>query len=52
VAIFAQTDETITVKKKDLPPDLVKSLETKEQLKDYAEYVGIGKEIGTALMKV
>ena len=48
-AIFAQTDETITVKKKDLPPDLVKSLETKEQLKDYAEYVGIGKEIGTAL---
>lgn len=48
-SLFAQVDDRIVVNKKDLPPDLVQQLESKKDLEKYAEYVGVGKEIGIAI---
>ncbi len=49
-------DETIVVKKKDLPPNLVADLETKNQIEStqkkiesYGKWVGVGKEVGVAV---
>lgn len=48
--VFAQeVDDRIVVNKKDLPPDLVEQLEGKKDFEKYAEYVGVGKEIGIAI---
>ena len=54
--IFAQVDDRMIVNEKDLPPDLVRELkekkkqkEVKEEISDYSEYIGMGKEIGMAI---
>lgn len=49
VITLAQVDDRIVVNKSDLPPDLVKELEGKKDIDKYAEYVGVGKEIGIAI---
>jgi hypothetical protein len=53
---FSQIDDRIVVNKKDLPPGLLDELEEKKNLKNsktelesYAEYIGVGKEIGIAI---
>lgn len=48
--VFAQQqDENITIKKSDLPPDLLKRIETDTKIKTYGAWVGMGKEVGTAV---
>lgn len=51
-----QTDALITVRRADLPPDILARVEEQAQLqridervKQYGEWVGIGKEIGIAV---
>ena len=53
---FSQIDNRIVVDKNDLPPGLLEELENKKNLKNgktelesYAEYIGVGKEIGIAI---
>jgi hypothetical protein len=46
---FSQVDDRIVVNKSDLPPGLVEQLEGKKNIEKYAEYVGVGKEIGIAI---
>ncbi|MDP2668946.1 MAG: hypothetical protein Q8P07_03885 [bacterium] len=50
------TDETVVVRKSDLPPQLLKELEARQELagiaqrvETYGKWVGIGKEVGTAV---
>lgn len=47
--LFAFAQETITVNKKDLSPELIQQLETKKKLEVYSEWAGFGKEIGGAI---
>ena len=53
---FSQIDDRMIVNESDLPPDLVKELKqkknqenSKSELENYAEYIGVGKEIGIAI---
>ena len=39
----------ILVDASDLPPEVLARIETKEKIETYGEYVGLGKEIGTAM---
>ena len=55
-AVWSNTDDTLLIRKSDLPEGLVKELETKQQLavmKDkietYGKWVGMGKEVGVAI---
>jgi len=43
------SDESIVIKKSDLPPELLKSLETKQQLGKYSDYMAMGKGVGVAV---
>lgn len=44
-----QTDDRIVVKKSDLPPEVVKQIEVKQKIEAYGSWVGLGREIGTAV---
>jgi hypothetical protein len=53
---FSQIDDRIVINKSDLPPDLLKQIENqknqennKTELENYADYIGVGKEIGIAI---
>ena len=46
---WAQSNDRITVKKSDLPPDLLKKIEVESKIQTYGAWVGIGKEVGTAV---
>jgi len=41
-------NETITVKKSDLPPAVLEKIETSNKIRQYGEWIGLGKEIGQA----
>jgi hypothetical protein len=43
------SDEKITIKKGDLPPEVLKQLEMKEKIGDVSKWVGVGKEVGQAI---
>ncbi len=43
-----QQDDRIVVKKSDLPPEVVKQIETKQKMESYGSWVGLGKEVGQA----
>ncbi|KKT29038.1 hypothetical protein A3I36_04745 [Candidatus Giovannonibacteria bacterium RIFCSPLOWO2_02_FULL_45_28] len=52
----SEDNETVVVRKKDLPPDVLKGLEERQSLavmakriETYGKWVGIGKEIGSAV---
>ncbi len=49
VAAQQSSEEAIVVKKSDLPPELFKSLEAKQQLGKYSDYVAMGKGVGVAV---
>jgi hypothetical protein len=44
-----QPEETIVVRKSDLPPDLLKKLETTAEFGKYSEYINLGKSVGIAV---
>jgi len=45
--LYAQ--ETITVNKEDLPKDLLEKIELENKVETYGSWIGLGKEIGTAV---
>lgn len=45
----AQQDDRIVVRRSDLPPEVLNQIETRAKIQAYGEWVGIGKEIGTAV---
>lgn len=49
VSAQEQSNDRITVKKSDLPPDLLKKIETENKIQTYGAWVGVGKEVGTAV---
>ncbi|MBI2639589.1 MAG: hypothetical protein HYW90_01705 [Candidatus Sungbacteria bacterium] len=44
-----QADDRIVVKKSDLPPDLLQKIEQKQQVEKVGSWVGLGREVGTAV---
>lgn len=48
---FAQIDSMITVKKSDLPLHVLQTIETKNRIENVGKWVGLGKEVGTAVQE-
>lgn len=45
----AQNDERITINKSDIPADVLKDIETKKKIQVYGSWIGLGRELGTAV---
>ena len=49
ICLVSYADETITVNKEDLPKDLLEKIELENKVETYGSWIGLGKEIGTAV---
>lgn len=42
-------EETITVKKSDLPPDILAKIQAQKNIETYGKWAGLGREVGLAI---
>lgn len=49
LSIFAQQDSMILVKKSDIPQNIVQKYENEQNIQKIGKWVGVGKEVGTAM---